>query len=448
MGDVDSDLIARLRNDARQIFQAGVDAAEPGGAVRRALEFGPRGQPLVAGRELAAGRELRVVAFGKAACSMAEAAAGAIGRDVFRGPGVVVVNAENRREVPRFEVHASGHPVPDAAGVAAAERVVSYLGGAGEGDGALVLISGGGSAILPAPAEGISLEDKVATTRELLACGATIHEMNTVRKHLSRLKGGGLARHAFPARLEALVLSDVVGDDLSTIASGPTAPDPSTFADARGILERHEVLQRVPPAVRDRLEGGMRGEVPETPKPGDPLFEGVRNAVVGSNSQSLDAAAAKATELGYQLIIASRALTGEARDVGVKLASYVRRKETNSPPLAILAGGETTVTVRGDGRGGRNQEMALSFALACERGNISFPWVFLSGGTDGRDGPTDAAGGIVDPRSVRRGREGGRDAEAELSRNNSYDFLAAAGDLLLTGATGTNVADLQVLLTG
>ena len=438
--------ISRMREDAREIFQAGVDAAEPREAVRRALQLGASGRPVIAGEEIEEGGRLRIIGLGKASCSMAAAAAEVCNPEQFPGPGIVVVNAENRRELSRFRVRTSGHPVPDAAGVRAAEEIVHYLQGSSPEDTTLVLISGGGSALLPAPAEGISLEDKMETTRHLLACGATIQEMNMVRKHVSRLKGGGLARHASPTRVEALILSDVIGDDLSTIASGPTVADPTTFDDARGVLEKYGILDHAPAAVRERIENGCRGEIPETPKPGDPAFEKVRNVLVGGNGRSLDAVVRRAGELGYQTITASRQLTGEARNAAVKLAHYLRKRSPASPPLAIVAGGETTVTVQGDGKGGRNQEMALSFALACEHLEPGFPWVFLSGATDGQDGPTDAAGGMVDPGSLERGRMAGWQAADELENNNSYVFLEASGDLLKTGATSTNVADLQILL--
>jgi glycerate 2-kinase len=438
--------VARLRDDARRVFLAGVRAAAPRAAVEAAIRIGAEGRPLIAGRELEPGAVLRIVALGKAACSMAEAAARKLPEDIFPGPGIAVVNRENRRELPRFRVFATGHPLPDAAGVEAAREVAGYLRDAREGDGCLLLVSGGGSALLPAPAEGITLEDKLETTRLLLASGAGIHELNTVRKHISYLKGGGLARIAQPARLEALIVSDVIGDDLSTIASGPAAPDPTTFEEARRVVERRGLWQRIPAAVRRRIESGQRGELPETPKPGDPLFARARNTIVGGNRRSLEACAREAEAMGYAVRIASAELAGEARDAAKLLASAL--DDTPQEPHAVLAGGETTVTVRGGGRGGRNQEMALSFALERERRPAARPWAFLSGGTDGRDGPTDAAGGVVDPGTLDRGRKAGLDPEGCLLENDSHAFLAAAGDLLITGPTGTNVADLQVLLAG
>jgi hydroxypyruvate reductase len=389
---------------------------------------------------------LRIVAFGKAAVTMAEAAAEMVSVEDFPGPGVVAVNPENFAPQDRFRVFAAGHPVPDAVGVAAAEAVEEYLTDSQESDALLVLVSGGGSALLPAPAPGISLEDKMETTRLLLACGAPIQKVNCVRKHLSGLKGGGLARIASPARVESLILSDVIGDDLGSVASGPTVPDLTTFLDARDILQEHDLLGSVPAAVRRRIEQGVAGEIPETPTEQDPFFSRVANRLVGSNAQSLESARRSAESLGYRVHIASSELCGEARLAAAALHATARRQRSGPEPLAILAGGETTVTVRGKGTGGRNQEMALAFARVCQSEPLTGDWVFLSGGTDGRDGPTDAAGGVVDAGTVERIRRSGLDPVQELNRNNSNVALAASEDLLVTGPTGTNVADLQVLL--
>jgi hydroxypyruvate reductase len=437
-----------LRQDALRVFYAGLKAADPAAAVRSALSS-------EAGRRLEAAalqrsRPLKVVAAGKAACTMAHAAAETLSRGVFPGPGIAVVNRENLRDVERFRVFSAGHPLPDVDGAHAAEEVSRYLQCAVEGDAILVLLSGGASALLPAPAPGVSLADKLEATRLLLGSGADISELNTVRKHLSTLKGGGLVRQASPARIECLILSDVIGDDLSTIASGPTAPDPTTFAGARDILVRRGLWERVPRSVCGRIEAGLRGQVEETPKPGDPVFERVRNSLVGSNRLSLEAAAREAAALGCQVEVVSTALRGEAREAGEWLAMKAAEHGPGgrSGRVALLAGGETTVTVHGQGLGGRNQELALSFALACRALPLGRPWVLLSAGTDGRDGPTDAAGAVVDPGTLERGEARGLDPRAALAQNDSYRFLEAAGDLLRTGATGTNVADLQVALVG
>lgn len=438
--------IDHLRREAREIFAAGVAAADPDRAVRESLRIGTMGRPILAEHQLGAGEELRIVAFGKAAVTMAGAAAELLSPEVFPGPGVVVVNRENWREVERFTVYPAGHPIPDELGLAASRAVRQYLAEAGSTKPLLVLISGGGSALLPSPAPPVTLEDKSRTTRLLLECGADIEELNTVRKHLSLLKGGGLARLSAPAPVESLILSDVIGDDLSTIASGCTVPDPTTFEDVARILDSYGLRSEVPASVRRRIERGRAGEICETPKPGDPAFSGVVNRLVGSNRVSLEAARRRAAELGYSVIVASEALCGDARQAARALAEAARKRQRAGGGTAILAGGETTVTVTGRGKGGRNQELALAFALELETGAQADSWVFLSGGTDGRDGPTDVAGGLVDSGTIGRIHSAGLDPVAELTDNNSFVALAAAGDQLVTGPTGTNVADLQIFL--
>ncbi len=436
---------------ARELFRAGVNAADPLRATRDAIVLDADGLALRRDHgEPRRGRwrGIRAVGFGKAACAMASALEDLVAREEWRGPGIAVTNHDNVRDVTGFEVLGAGHPLPDEAGVRGAERVAAAARELDDGDLLLVLISGGGSAILPAPAEGISLADKVATTDLLLASGADIGELNTVRKHLSTLKGGGLARLAAPASVHALILSDVIGDDPSTIASGPTVPDRTTFADAVEILERRGLLERVPESVRRRLLCGRDGAIADTPKPDDPIFSRAGATLVGGNGRSLDAVRSAAAGWAARVVVLSRRLCGEARAEAVNFAAAVRVTLADSTrPLAVIAGGETTVTVRGRGRGGRNQELALAFALEVERiGGLPGDWVFLSGGTDGRDGPTDAAGGIVHPRSLERMRAAGIDPAARLEENDSHAALAASNDLLVTGATGTNVADLQIFL--
>jgi glycerate 2-kinase len=443
------DWAARLRRDATAFFRAGVAAAEPGGAVLRHLRaqdtklFIRRADKK--SERSADWTAVRVLAFGKAALAMARAAASIIPKPLFRGPGIAVTNYENVAALPGFAVMGAGHPLPDANGVAAAKAVAETTESAGQGELVLVLISGGGSALLPYPAEGLTLADKIATTNLLLASGADIGEINAVRKHLSRLKGGGLARLAAPADLHALILSDVLGDDLSTIASGTTVPDPTSFGDARGVLVRRGAWDKVPAPVRARIENGIAGKVPETPKPGDPVFVRSEATLVGSNAVSLASVKAAAEASGYRVVVFSNCLTGEAREAARSLAALAAREKG---PVAIIAGGETTVTLKGKGKGGRNQEMALAFAVAAEEMKLAAHCVFLSGGTDGRDGPTDAAGGLTDPETASRIRAKGADPKSLLDDNDSYRALELAGDLLRTGATGTNVADLQILLIG
>jgi glycerate-2-kinase len=309
------------------------------------------------------------------------------------------------------------------------------------------MISGGGSALTPAPAGGISLADKQATTRLLLESGATIHEINTIRKHLSKIKGGQFCRHTNGARVISLILSDVIGDDLDIIASGMTAPDHGTFEDCRKILERCQLWDRVPETVSGRIEAGEKGEIPDTPKPGDDLFAGVDNHIVGSISDALDAAEQEAMKSGYNPVVLTSAIQGEAREVGKVLCAVAGEvKRFGRPvgkPACLLSGGETTVTLKGKGTGGRNMELAL--AAGIELAGIP-DTLLLSAGTDGSDGPTDAAGAFADGTTSARAKAHGLSMENYLAHNNSHAFFEKLGDLLITGPTRTNVMDLQIFL--
>ena len=424
-----------LREAARSVFDAALEAADVHPLVRRALaDVRPTGSGRV-----------RVVGAGKASGAMAAAAEAALG-DVVTD-GLVVVKDGYRAVTRRVRLVEAGHPVPDARGEAAAHEIWRLADAAGPEDLLLALVSGGGSALTPAPAPPITLGDKQAMTRLLLAAGANINQLNTVRKHCSLLKGGQLARAAAPARVHALLLSDVIGDPLDVIASGPTAPDASTFAEALAILERFELRSRAPASIRDRLERGARGEIPETPKPDDPIFRGVTNTVIGNNRLVVDAAAARARALGYTPHVLTRALEGEARGAAGRLVERAREiREGRGPvaaPACLIAGGETTVTVRGGGAGGRCQEFALAAALALDGVDGV---VALAAGTDGTDGPTDAAGAMADGGSVKRARALGHDPRARLDDNDSNPVLAALGDLVVTGPTNTNLLDLYLLL--
>ena len=471
--------IEQLRHDALEIFKAAIEAADPRRAVKSAIAC-DGGTIQIEGKPIGfVPRRVRAIAFGKAACAMAEGLRDAIPSSMLIEPGIVVAARGTAREVAGFRVLEAGHPLPDADGERAALSVERFVAGGREDDLLLVLISGGGSAVLPAPVPDITLADKMATTKLLLHAGANIRELNTVRKHLSRLKGGWLAKLAAPARVRALILSDVVddtlrpperhktescvrldekalvGDVLPIIASGPLVPDPTTYADALAVIDRLGVRDRLPQSAREHLEAGTHGERPETPKPGDSLFRDTTCHVVGHNVNSQLAAALHANQLGYAGSPFLFPITGEARTVGVRFVQFALRtlrhweelpQAQRPPALAVVGGGETTVTVRGKGKGGRNQEMALAFAL----GAATFPetgaWVFLSAGTDGIDGPTDAAGGLVDAESLARMRAKGIDPVKTLDDNDSNTALAASGDLVITGPTGTNVADIQVLL--
>lgn len=387
-----------------------------------------------------------LLAVGKAALTMAAAAERALGPSLVAG--LAVCNAPGPR-LARTRTLVAGHPIPDQRGLQAAAAAERLLAGLGRDDLLLVLLSGGASALLPAPVPGVELADKAAVTSALLRAGATIHELNAVRKHLSRLKGGGLVRAAQGARVAALVLSDVVGDDLSTIASGPTAPDPTTFADAVAVLEKRRAWKGAPAAVRAYLLAGTRGERPETPKPGDTAFRRVSATVVGSNTLSLDAAAREAKRLGLRPLPLTARLEGEAREVARALVAILRecveRGRPARPPVCLLASGETTVTVAGEGRGGRNQELVV--AAVPGLADFGAPAVVASLASDGIDGRSDAAGGVADDQSLRRARELGlAPPHVFLANSDSNAFLGPLGDLIVTGPTGTNVLDLVALI--
>ena len=430
-----------MRAQLESILRAALAAAEPGAAVARALRL--QGDRLSAGEvevELGGGR-VWVVGAGKAAAGMAAAALALLGERV--AGGVVCVPDGLARPLGGVEVWEASHPLPDARGLAAAAEALHLARRAGEGDLLLCLLSGGASALWPAPAEGLGLEDLREVTAALLRAGAPIAEVNAVRKHLSVLAGGQLARLAAPARVLTLAVSDVIGADAAVIGSGPTLPDPTTFAQALEVILRREVA--APPPVLHRLQAGAAGDLPETPGAGE-LENVVGFQVVASLRDALAGAAEEAGRLGYAPEVVSDALQGEAREVGVRLArALLDAAGARRGPRALLWGGETTVTVRGAGRGGRSQELALAAAtvLAGE------PNLLLAAfGTDGRDGPTPAAGAAVDGGTLERGRAAGRDADGALADNDSHAFLAASGDLLVTGPTGTNVNDLVVGLVG
>ena len=435
-----------LRQKAVAIFRAALDAADPEQAVGRHLRVS--GRTLIAGRRrypLDSIENIWVVGAGKAGAAMAHAVERILGSRI--SGGLINVKDGHLARLRRIELNECGHPIPDERGVRGAGRIAQIAREARERDLAICLISGGASALLPAPAPPITLAEKQATTGLLLASGASIHEINAVRKHISSIKGGQLARLLHPARTVALLLSDVIGDDLDVIGSGPTAPDPSTFSSARATLEKYAVWERVPAAVRRRIELGLAGGVPETPKAGDPALSRVENIVVGSNRLAVDAAARRARELGLRPLVLSTTIQGETRDVARMHAAIARECLASArparPPVCLISGGETTVTLRGDGLGGRNQEFALAAAIDLE----GCPGVVvLSAGTDGTDGPTDAAGALASGDTLDRARRQGLDARQYLDRNDSYHFFDALGDLLKTGPTNTNVMDIRLFL--
>ena len=446
--------ILSSRKAALSIFQAGIAAADPYQAVKSCLiADNQQLEILLSPDDLSQKRtgkwsKVHLIAFGKAACAMAKAAQETIPAHLLTDFGLAVTNYENVRAIDYVEVIGASHPFPDEAGLNAALNCADRIRRAQANELVLVLVSGGGSALIPYPVDSITLQDKIATTDLLLTCGATINQINCVRKHLSQLKGGGLARLTVPADLHALILSDVLGDELDAIASGPTVPDPSTFDDAIAVLTGKGVWENVPAHVQQYLKQGKAGNVPETPKPGDYAFKNATTTLIGGNTISVKATLKSAQNLGYESQLYNDHLCGEARNEAEKWVRYAKSIMDNGidKPLALLAGGETTVTLQGNGRGGRNQEMVLAFAIAAKQQGLTGHWTFLSGGTDGRDGPTDAAGGIVDQDTIKRMLQAGIDPLAMLDNNDSYTALKSSQDLLVTGATGTNVADLQVLL--
>ncbi len=447
-----------------EIMAAALQAVDPAHAVRANLRRA--GDAIVVGgRRYERIERVVLVGGGKAGVPMAQAACDILGERV--GAGLVVtkeghtrtMNDEGRtmnmQQDGPFIVHRSsfivleaGHPVPDARGAAAAERMAGLLAGLGPNDLVLALISGGGSALLTWPAPGLSLDDLRALTTALLRCGASIGEINTLRKHCTRLFGGQLARLAAPAQVATLILSDVIGSPLDVIASGPATPDPTTFADAWAVIERYDLADALPPAVVAHLRRGLAGEVAETPKPGDPLWERVANTLIASNVIAAEAAVAAARDRGFNAMLLTTYLEGEAREIGRVAAGLARELALHDRPLArpalLIAGGETTVTLRGDGLGGRNQELALGAV----EGLAGLPGALVIAlATDGGDGPTDAAGAVAGGDTLARARALNLSPVAHLQRNDAYHFFAALGDLLLPGPTQTNVNDLLFIAT-
>ncbi|MGB0505273.1 MAG: glycerate kinase type-2 family protein [Pikeienuella sp.] len=402
---------------ARICFDAGVAAADPLAAVEKRLAV----RPDVLSHE---GR-LFVVAIGKAAAPMMRAVLGHCSPNA----AILVTNYENEVDIAGVECLGAGHPTPDANGAAAADVVIRLLENTVEGDKVVLLLSGGGSALTPAPIDGLSLDEKIALNDLTLKSGAPIDAMNTVRKRLSRLKGGGFANLAAPAVVTSLILSDVPGDDIAVVASGPTVGNTDAPEAAEGILRQYGLWDQAPAPVRDLLRADVVEQTAE-----------VENILIGGNAPSVDAMVA-AAPADYAMRRYDGWMDGDVAEAAVQIATDMRGA---TEPTLFLYGGETTVVVTGNGRGGRNQELALRIALLMEAEPPRGEWLFLSGGTDGRDGPTDAAGGVVDAATLSAMRSAGVDPEAELANNNAYDALAAAKALLMTGATGTNVADLQV----
>ncbi len=450
------------REDIEAIFRAAISRVDPLPMIEHAVgvEHRQYGKMLVVHTgikeecfDLFPYGRIFAVGMGKASARMAAGLERSLGKQL--SGGIVAVKEGHSEKLEHVRIIEAGHPVPDFRSLKAAEMFLDLGNTLGTTltphDLVIVLVSGGGSAILCAPAEGLSLEDKAETTSLLLASGATINEINCVRKHISRVKGGRLAAAFSPARVLALVLSDVVGDDLDVIASGPTVPDPTSFNDAYDIIMKYRLEKKLAVSVVDHLKRGICGQVPDTPKPGDVVFSRTKTLLMGNNRLALIAAESETLRRGYSCLILSSRITGEAREAALIYLGIGKDIFSAGMPLkrpaCVIAGGETTVTLRGKGKGGRNQEMALAFLSALGHSpKDGENLLFLSAGTDGSDGPTDAAGAIVDLELYKRACDAGLNPDAALADNDSYTFFSTAGGHIKTGPTNTNVCDVQVLL--
>ena len=434
-----------VRTMLKQLLLAGLDAADPETAIRRAVRV--RNNRLMVGA-----RQYDLTQISRVVCIGAGKASGAMAAALERqlGPrlegGLVVVTDSRAAKTKRIQLIEARHPVPDYRSEQAARRIVRLIGSLTERDLILMVLSGGASSLLAAPAVGLTLKEKQLTTRLLLRSGAAIQEINTVRKHLSGIKGGRLA-NATSATVISLILSDVPGDDPATIGSGPMTPDPSTFADAKRVLDAYGIRTRIPLAVRRHVDHGVQGRIPDTPKPGEALFSRIRHHVIGNNRAAIECMAKRARALGLRPLILTTTLSGEACDMGKLFGNLAGEMRASGnpvrPPACLLAGGELTVTVKGKGLGGRAQEFALAAAPSID----GLSRVFVAGfGTDGIDGPTEAAGAIVDGGTISRAKKQGVSLEAALRENDSYGFFHRVGGHVVTGATGTNVNDVYMIL--
>ncbi len=435
------------RSDICDIFEVALKAVDPEKGIYNALSLDGERLSFEEGSiDLREVNKTIVIGGGKAGGLMAKGVEKLLGDRINSGIVNVLEGTESATSLEYVSLNGSTHPVPSESGVKGVREMLQLTQGLNETDLVISLISGGGSALMPMPAENISLADLQKITQRLLRAGATINELNAVRKHLSSFKGGQLARHCYPAMVISLILSDVIGDPLDIIASGPTAPDTSTFNDAQKVLKKYKLIEESPESIQLRIKQGVNGMLRETPKIDDPIFDKVHNILIANNNIAATASKKKADELGYNSMILSTYFQGEARQVGEILTDIARevvnRERPLEKPAVIIIGGETTVTVTGDGVGGRNQELALAASMRLNGMNC----IIATLGTDGIDGPTDVAGAIVDGNTMKRSNELDLDPRTYLEKNDSYSFFRELGDAIITGPTGTNVNDLSLIL--
>lgn len=431
------------KKDANTILTAAIDAVKPAQLIKNQIELKDNTLRIREEQfDLSPYKNIHIVGAGKASAFMAQSLEEILGDRVTSG--AVVVKYDHGATCQKTKIFEGGHPIIDENSLAGTEQILNLVQKAGEKDLVFCLISGGGSALLEKLPGGISLPDLQNTFKALLECGAAIEEINTVRKHLSLVKGGQLARAIAPATCITLIISDVIGDPLESIASGPTAPDPTTFRNVWQVIEKYHLANGLPEAIKQHLQKGIEGENPETLKPGDAIFDKTQNIVLGNNFLSLKTAEKTAKELGYNTLILSSRIQGEAREIARAIAGMISEIVASGHPLprpaCLLMGGETTVTIRGSGKGGRNQELVLSALLSLK--NVSEPFILVSCGTDGTDGPTDAAGGMISEETWAKTKKPNLNPQDFLARNDAYHFLEEMDELIMTGPTGTNVMDI------
>lgn len=435
-----------IKEQLKEVYNAGLMAVKTDNAVKNNVQ--KQGNVLVVNQQtynLDYYKKIYVVGAGKGVAPMAKALEEILGDHLYGG--MVIVKYGHGLDLETIKVVEAEHPTPDQAGLEASKQLVDLMDETTEEDLVICLITGGASSLLTLPLEGITLEDKQKTTRVLLECGATIHEINTIRKHLSAIKAGRLAEIAYPAHIITLIVSDVIGSQHTNIGSGPTAPDHTTFKDCKKIITKYHIEDNLPENVIKLIEGGIEGRIAETPKEEDQIFDNVNNMIIADNLLSVSAAKEKAKELGYNAVVFSSTLQGEAREVARALASIAIEVRNNGNPIetpaCILIGGETTVHIHGNGKGGRNQELALSMAIELKDADDIY---VLCAGSDGTDGPTDAAGALIDNTTYEKAMKAGMDPWEYLDNNDSYNFFKPLDQLLVTGPTLTNVMDINVII--